>query len=85
MKLKYLSSVGTFINEDTLMTYPAVESEGKTLQKYPMADFSNDCGVHIEDCCDEWFSSLSPEDTQTLRDLEDINDCVGAGNYASNK
>jgi hypothetical protein len=78
MKLKYLSSVGTFINEDTLMTYPAVAAEGTTLQVLPLPDFSNDCGVHIEDCCDEWFSSLSPEDTQTLRDLEDINDCVGA-------
>ena len=51
-----LNSVGTAINIDTLRTY-AINVDNTI-------DY-NSC-VYLDDCCDEWWYSLSDKDKQTI-------------------
>ena len=55
--LLYLDSVGSFVNTDTLMAYPALIQEGTP---------DMNCGVHFEDIEGEWFNCLSSDDFDTL-------------------
>ena len=47
-----LNSVGSILDTKTGMVYPQNNDNTPDL----------DCGVYIEDCCDEWFDSLNNED-----------------------
>ena len=54
-----LESVGCFIEEVTGITYP-MNSDGTP-------DLMSD--VFIEDCTEEWFLALSPEDNSVVQDI----------------
>ena len=47
-----LKSVGCVIDTETGITYAAYKKGG----------YDDDSGVHIQDCCEEWFDALSDED-----------------------
>ena len=53
--LVWLDSVCAYINPETGLVYPSDASSD------PILD--DEQAVHIDDCCDEWFSSLSGKDT----------------------
>ena len=54
----HLSSVGTFIDTSTLLTYPEL-SDGTP-------DYMGGTAVHFEDIESEWFDCLSYDDSKTL-------------------
>ncbi len=54
-----LNSVGCLIEEVTGITYPMNEDGTPDL----MSD------VFIEDCTEEWFFALSPEDNSVVQDI----------------
>jgi len=64
-KLKYmiheLNSVGCVIDTETLNTYPMLREGGY--------DTNEGTIVHLDECTDEWFSSLSNEDFGTINSL----------------
>lgn len=55
-----LPSVGAAIDTSNLMTYPLLKS-GRI-------DFDNE-GTHLDECSNEWFSSLSIYDYGTVNNL----------------
>ena len=54
----HLSSVGSFLDTATLLTYPEL-SDGTP-------DYMGDTAVHFEDIEGEWFDCLSSDDFDTL-------------------
>jgi len=54
----HLSSVGTFLDTSTLLTYPEL-SDGTP-------DYMGGTAVHFEDIESEWYSYLSSADWDTL-------------------
>ena len=59
--IQELNSVGCVIDTETLNTYPMLSEGG----------YDTDEGtiVHLDDCTDEWFESLSNEDFGTISEL----------------
>ena len=53
-----LESVGSAIDTKLGMIYPM----------YVDGTIDEEMGGHLEDTCDEWFDSLSPEDTKIVDD-----------------
>ena len=65
--LTELESVGSCIDTKTGMVYPMYED----------GTHDEECGGHLEDTCDEWFTSLGSEDSlvvaQTLVNIKKEN------------
>ena len=53
-----LMSVGTILDNKTLLTYPMMNVGG--------IDFSDE--IHLLDCCDDWYNSLSKEDREVVHE-----------------
>ena len=58
----HLKSVGAFINEETLIVFPAGKNEEGIF-----ADLS--MGVHLSDTTEEWNENLSHEDFMVVQNL----------------
>ena len=54
--MTYLNSVGSFVDLDNSMVYPANEDNTPDL----------DCGVHFDDLSSEWVESITDEDIQLI-------------------
>ena len=54
--MTYLNSVGSFVDLDNGMVYPANEDNTPDL----------DCGVHFDDLSSEWIESITDEDIQLI-------------------
>ena len=54
--MTYLNSVGSFVDLDNGMVYPANEDNTPDL----------DCGVHFDDLSSEWVESITDEDIQLI-------------------
>ena len=60
-----LTSVGTWLDTENGNTYPvSVDEDGNS-----WGDITDDNAIHLDDCCDEWFDSLSPEDEAIVGEL----------------
>jgi hypothetical protein len=55
-----LNSVGCVIDSETLNIYPKLSEGGHDIYN----------SAHIDDCCDEWFDSLSDEDFIKIKSLK---------------
>ena len=64
----FLNSVGSVIDPKTLIVYPVLVTTGE-------ADPTS-IGVHLDDCSNEWFSSLSDNDSIAIRNMFHVN-CSG--------
>jgi hypothetical protein len=73
--LVYLESVGTFVDTDTGMTYPAIiamANHNDVQNDYSDSDGDDtnpdtwEMAVYIEDTTEEWMDSMSSEDIETL-------------------
>ena len=66
--LKPLSSVGCWICTEA--GPESVVSVGTTFPDGTLSeDMSDDTGVHIDDCSDEWWDSLDNDDWKTVGDI----------------
>jgi hypothetical protein len=54
--IQELNSVGCVIDIQTLDIYPKLLDGG----------YDTYNGLHLDECCDEWFDSLSDEDSLTI-------------------
>lgn len=60
-QLQKLTSVGCYIDKETLFTYPMLEDG--------TCDMNDDIKVHIKNVSDEWYDNLSDYDFNVMQSI----------------
>jgi hypothetical protein len=60
--ITYLESVGSVINESTLMVYPVLDTKN--------LEFDEEMGVHLSEVDDSWFYELDEKDSRFIETFE---------------